>query len=398
MSQTYSVSEANILGKFLHQVQQDLKSKAICAICHEEQLCPFEAFPLLTGDEKVCQACSYFVRYSNDLKQYKADVLQVLATLKEVASRPITQSIQFCLWPDTPHLQIQFTEGLHAKIPENKYLQYACGIVAFFITITTFVDGDASITVSKDFVLKCPQPLHHLTTLRNALRVSLINQNKTEISTFRMKEDGTIYSWLNVRTDDRALEYLINQKYSRENGFFELNEFNVIKGEKEIKALDAEHPYWVASNDTGRMLAIRIVGTPRYIPVDDVLWRRNYEAELAEQKRAEAKKEQKRKERALKEKKEREREEMRQYAIQQKEKEEALRLARASLVSAVAKVDEQLETIRKLRELNREVALKNQKLADRKEADRLAKEAEKRHAEKLKQKELERLKFISKKN
>jgi len=66
-------------------------------------------------------------------------------------------------------------------------------------------------------------------------------------------------------------------------------------------------------------------------------------------------------------------------------------------VEATAKVDVELETIRKLRELNREVALKNQKLADRKDAEKLAKDAEKRHAEKLKQKELERQKFISKK-
>ena len=64
---------------------------------------------------------------------------------------------------------------------------------------------------------------------------------------------------------------------------------------------------------------------------------------------------------------------------------------------AIAKTRIELEKISKLKELNREVALKNQKLADRKEAAKLAKEAEKRHAEKLKQKELERQKFISKK-
>ena len=38
------------------------------------------------------------------------------------------------------------------------------------------------------------------------------------------------------------------------------------------------------------------------------------------------------------------------------------RLARASLVEATAKVDVELEQIRKLKELNREVAIKNQKL------------------------------------
>ncbi len=126
----------------------------------------------------------------------------------------------------------------------------------------------------------------------------------------------------------------------------------------------------------------------------------DYPAEDKKKRLAKQEKQQEkeRKEQERKEKKQREREEQRQLAIQQKEKEQALRLARASLVEAVAKVDVELEQIRKLKELNREVALKNQKLADKKEADRLAKEAEKRHAEKMKQKELERQqKFVSKK-
>lgn len=70
----------------------------------------------------------------------------------------------------------------------------------------------------------------------------------------------------------------------------------------------------------------------------------------------------------------------------------------AECAEAIAKTRIELEQIRKLKELNREVALKNQKLADKKDAEKLAKDAEKRHAEKLKQKELERQqKFISKK-
>jgi hypothetical protein len=125
----------------------------------------------------------------------------------------------------------------------------------------------------------------------------------------------------------------------------------------------------------------------------DHLWNAKHGQKLAKQERN--LREQKEQER--KEKKQRQREEQRQLAIQQKEREQALRLARASLVEATAKVDVELEQIRKLKELNREVALKNQKLADRKEAEKLAKDAEKRHAEKLKQKELERQKFVSKK-
>jgi hypothetical protein len=69
----------------------------------------------------------------------------------------------------------------------------------------------------------------------------------------------------------------------------------------------------------------------------------------------------------------------------------------AECAEAIAKTRIELENIRKLRELNREVALTNKKIFERKEAEKLAKDAEKRHAEKLKQKELERQKFISKK-
>lgn len=134
------------------------------------------------------------------------------------------------------------------------------------------------------------------------------------------------------------------------------------------------------------------------IPVIDYAVEDKKKRIAEQQQKLLAKQEKERKEQERKEKKQREREEQRQFAIQQKEKEQALRLARASLVEAVAKVDVELEQIRKLKELNREVALKNQKLADKKEADRLAKEAEKRHAEKMKQKELERQqKFVSKK-
>jgi len=125
----------------------------------------------------------------------------------------------------------------------------------------------------------------------------------------------------------------------------------------------------------------------------DHLWNAKHGQKLAKQER----KSREQKEQERKEKKQRQREEQREIDRKRHEEEKALKLARASLVEAVAQVDTQLETIRKLRELNREVALKNQKIADRKEAEKLAKEAEKRHAEKLKQKELERQKFLSKK-
>jgi hypothetical protein len=99
-----------------------------------------------------------------------------------------------------------------------------------------------------------------------------------------------------------------------------------------------------------------------------------------------------------KNKKQLDREEQRELALKRREEEIALRAARAALVTAVAKIDVDLERIKNLKELNKEVALKNQKIADRKEAEKLALAAEQRHAEKLKQKEIERQKFLSKKN
>ena len=159
------------------------------------------------------------------------------------------------------------------------------------------------------------------------------------------------------------------------------------------KARTAGLPFYLM-NDVGRCSTVLHPSFAEPIVVVDDVW-----LEKQQQKQAKAaKKEQQRKEQELKEKQERQREEQRQLAIKRRENETALRTARATLLTAVAKIDADLERINRLKELNREVALKNRKIFERKEAEQLAAAAAARHAEKLKQKEIERQKFISKKN
>ena len=157
------------------------------------------------------------------------------------------------------------------------------------------------------------------------------------------------------------------------------------------KARTAGLPFYLM-NDVGRCCAVHHPSFAEPIVVVDDVW---LEKQQRKQAKA-AKKEQQRKEQELKEKQERQREEQRQLAI--KHRENALRTARATLVTAVTKIDADLERINRLKEINREVALKNRKIFERKEEEKLAAAAAARHAEKLKQKEIERQKFISKKN
>jgi hypothetical protein len=208
------------------------------------------------------------------------------------------------------------------------------------------------------------------------------------LPTFILGVNGTIASTLilKFRDEDEYTGGIIKLNYFSEKPMFVLK--TVAKDPPSI----GEYPVRFHLNEGGRCESV-VFTDGRYIEVVDELWLQR----LAHKAKKQAKKEQERKEQERKERKEREREEQRIHAIKQREEEIALRAARATLVAATAVVDTQLETIRKVRELNREVAIKNQKIADRKEADRLAKDAERRHAEKLKQKELDRQKFIPKK-
>ena len=403
------LAAANAIGALINETNKTVQSgtKTTCPLCHDKEFCLFDAFPLFTEEGiKVCQVCSHFVNHANENAGYVKDAKKQAEQMK-VNSLVIPADKIACLSIEAvkeTH-QIGFEQGLHAILPESHYYFRGCNITSFFLTVGSFIErpalGVEPTTYPADMDQKQKDKISEFAT--QTLYCSLRNQNKTGYSTFTSYKDGTILGHAELQITDKLLfKFQYKFRFTRHAGLFVLNAYSVGKPtDFEVDGVPRLfHTFYMNSQ---KQITECLVHGHEETPVSSfevvdelsIAWQ-SQDAE--EELRKEAKKEQKRKEHERKEKKEREREEMRQYAIQQKEKEEALRLARASLVSAVAKVDEQLETIRKLRELNREVAIKNQKLADRKEADRLAKEAEKRHADKLKQKELERLKFISKKN
>ena len=294
----------------------------------------------------------------------------------------------------------------------EKHIYYACLIQAFFRTRTsyqndkkkqflieptfgTFIANEqGSIADMKQFCY-C-----WMTCVQASLQVP-VNYDKI-IPDFWLLEDRVegVFHHICDMFPDRQRKMTVKTHIFRDDdnqirGMFRLEDDRNIDGEEIAIAFAQGAPIYKQSGDCssgkgGRCYAIRQRSFAKDQLFIDQVWEEKFGKKTA-------KKEQQRKEQERKEKKEREHEEQRQLAIQQKEREQALRLARASLVEATVKVDVELEQIRKLRELNREVAIKNQKLADRKEADKLAKDAEKRHAEKLKQKEIERQKFVSKK-
>jgi hypothetical protein len=276
-------------------------------------------------------------------------------------------------------------------VPEKHYLQFACGIVCFFMTAFQFVKDRVLGANDGIFSDDCDAKTKRLVigSVGSSLMASLSSESSIRLPTFILGSNGTISACLLIkfRDDDEYTGAIIKLNYFNQKPMFVINAVN--------KFAEPEFPVAFHLNEGARCEAIHFTDSDRE-PIEyvDELWLQ----QLAHKAKKQAKKEQELKEQERKERKEREREEQRLYAIKQRDEEIALRLARATLVVAVAEVDTQLEAIRKVRELNREVALKNQRLADRKEADRLANEAEKRHAEKLKQKELERQKFVSKKN
>ena len=291
----------------------------------------------------------------------------------------------------------------------EKHLYYGCLIKSFFRTRSTYDnDPSKSYTLDTNFAeflfgkigvsdtslfTKC-----WMTCLQASLQVPVCLEVIPDFWLMENRVEATLYHTCDdIANSHRKLtvECRVRGKGDEITGSFVCMDDRLVPREELENAFEHGAPIYKQSTNYdagkgGRCEKICYKNLKDQIFIDQV-WEEKFGKKIA-------KKEQKRKEQERKEKKEREREEQRQLAIQQKEREAALRLARASLVEATAKVDVELEQIRKLKELNREVALKNQKLADRKEAEKLAKEAEKRHAEKLKQKELERQqKFVSKK-
>ena len=363
-----------------------------CPICQLTEPCRFDAFPLTEG--KCCPSCSLFVKYAKKYDGFHEAVKKNIQLLKNIPRDRLEAGEGFELPAEVGGLEHKVILGIVAKfhtVPEKHYLQYACGIVSCFNTIAQFIKdrviGANDGIFSDDCDAKSKRNI--IASFGSALMASLSTEDSVGLPTFIMGVNGTISSTLimKFRDEDEYTGGIIKLNYFSEKPMFVLK--TVAKDPPSI----GEYPVRFHLNEGGRSDSVVLTDGREPIEIVDELWLQ----QLAHKIKKQAKKEQERKEQERKERKEREREEMRLHAIKQREEEIALRVARATLVSATAVVDTQLETIRKLRELNRPVALKNQKLADRKEADRLAKEAEKRHAEKLKQKELERQKFISKK-
>ena len=363
-----------------------------------------------------CDECALFAELTRTDPDFVKDTQIVLNTLAKISTEIPTGSIS-----------VRPTDGIthdvfipHTPILSNpeKHLFFACLLVAFFRTRTNYgraiATNDAEIICSnslsrqltdkyatvkeRETVLSC-----YATPLKASFQVPIGNG---VVSSFYLDDccvKGNFYTVIQGRPDTevvivRVVSQLIQDDRTGEiEGIFEI--VDVVEATRTSKDTDIHPALFIMSNDIKKSRAGRCVAVSHPSFAEDlVITDFAYETLLEEKKLAkQAKKEQERKEQERKEKKERKREEQRQQDIQRREQEIALRAARATLVVAVAKIDADLERINRLKELNREVALKTQKLADRKEAEALAAAAEKRHAEKLKQKELERQKFITKK-
>jgi hypothetical protein len=366
-----------------------------CSICHATKECPYDAFPLL-NDSKCCPSCHLFVKYAKTNPCFVSKVKDITQTFHDITKDMMSEGGARRLLANVVGLDNEIHLGVVSKfatVPEKHYLQYACGVRCYFDAVARFVKDRFLGANDGIFTADCDDKTKRnvIGSIGSALMASLSTEASTKYPTFLMRSNGAITASLLIKfgtDDDEYTGAIIKLNYFSEKPLFVIHTLKMNADPYEI-------PLRFVLNEGAKCEAIHFADSDRE-PIEyvDDLWLK----QLAHKKAKEAKKEQELKEQERKERKEREREEQRLYAIKQRDEEIALRAARATLVVAVAEVDTQLEAIRKLRELNREVALKNQRLADRKEADRLANEAEKRHAEKLKQKELERQKFVSKKN
>ena len=384
--------------------------KNICVLC----LDPVED----RAPSGCCAECDFYAELLISVKDFHTQAKRVIDDyLTTIKQKPQTKTA--CLYMDENPNCVYVPDTSIFSNPE-KHLYYACMLVSFWRTYNSF---KADIATNECELYTVPSLRRRLVSLHGKELADVFSTNaltaikasyqipevKGKMSTFWMFEGGISGSFFTQIEGADATEGCVFKVVSvsaknTENGavfgvftLTEINSFNTIPN---ISNLLDDIPLYILSNDfknkrAGRVIKYRNPHLDFDHPIDDPVWQKLHQER---QEKLAKRTEQQRKEQERQERHQKQREEQRQLAIQQKEREQALRLARASLVEAVVKVDVELENIRKLRELNREVALKNQKLADRKEAEKLAKDAEKRHAEKLKQKELERQqKFVSKK-
>jgi hypothetical protein len=390
----YAIGILQDLGIPDAEIKSAITNTSVCPICHHTELCRWDAFPLLP-EGKCCAGCHFHVAYSKRYHGFLYDVKSNERILQNLPREKMMEGADGAIPATIIGLDHKVHLGVVSKIhtlPEKYYTQYACGITSYFNTVAEFVKD--RVIGSHDNVFSPSASANTkrkvIASVGSALMASFANEALTGVPTFHLRTDGSITSSILIKFPrDEVLDgVVIKLNYFNERPMFVIACVN-------HNAEPYEIPLRFHLNDDGYCQSIHFAnGSTEPIEFADNCWLKYKEHKLLKQQQ----REQERKEQERKERKERQREEQRQLAHERHEQEKALRATRASLVEAVAQVDTQLETIRKVRELNREVALKNQKRADRKEADRLARDAERRHAEKLKQKELERQKFITKKN
>jgi hypothetical protein len=378
--------------------------KDICVLC----LDPVE----YRNPSGCCAECDLLVQMLQN-KKFHDDAKIVVETLTQVEPTHKTANLYI---DETLSVYVPNTTIL--SNPE-KHLYYACLLTAFCRTRSTFEHGIPTNECELHFTPSLSRRLQstcgtelatvYMTNALTALKASFqIPVVKGKMSTFWLFEGGisaSLFTHIEGTDATEGIRFQVDTVPAKnpENnyvfGVFQLTEITSFNSLPKITNLLDDLPLYILSNDTknkraGRVIAYRNPHLDFDHPIDDPVWEKLHQER---QEKLAKRTEQERKEQERREKKQRQREEQRQLDYQRQEEEKALKAARATLVEAVAKVDADLEKIRKLRELNREVALKNQKIFERKEAEKLAKEAERRHAEKLKQKELERQKFVSKK-
>jgi len=361
---------------------EDTEIPTTCPLCHHEEVCSHNGAPLIDGI--VCDDCQNFVLYSRMFPNFKGNVESIKKDMPQIikCGDGIHNGRADCV-------PLRVSTHL-ADLPEKHFLHYACGIECYFRAMMDYQksQGLALCGVARVEGL--------VGTACSALSAAIKYHEQLNYP-FALARDGSIFAAQEVIfTNGQRFAFMYKMKVvsnpTTTPAMFGITE----AGKLDAPLNDDPNVFAFRLTEKGRVCEA-VSGNGRVLKLTDDFMV-NHEAEEERKARKQAQKEKELKEQQRKEKKEREREEMRQIAIKQREEEIALKAARATLIAATAVVDTQLETIRKVRELNREVAIKNQKIADRKEAERLAKDAEKRHAEKLKQKELERQKFITKKN
>jgi len=380
-----------------------------CILCLEENITRYSNG---CGCCETCAPYSELLAKNTDFKD-KVDVAK--ETIESIVESKLKSSVIKLTPPNSGLTHSLLVPDTSIFDNTEKHLFFAASIAAFVHCRTAYfkMAGDKKFCVSKklndevtaefghgdraDTVLRCFSTIitaSYQVPVSNVITPDFMLLDKGVLAGFYFKSEGC--------DEISGMAVQVDTRYEPCGRILSLFSIEIIEtGFQERYTTRDYHigcPLYITSSDTKSMRAGRVIKVQHKTFTEDLVIRDEiYERAKQADDIKQAKKEKERKEQERREKKERQREEQRQLDYQRQEEEKALKAARATLVEAVAKVDADLEKIRKLRELNREVALKNQKIFERKEAERIAKEAERRHAEKLKQKELERQKFISKK-